>query len=219
MSKGWYVFVSIALALATAGPAAAQIPPPAPGGAFEQLSPGNQKIARAIFESQRLAPTPPTSPKPLSLDQIAALKQHGRGWGGVYKDLRGKGLVQDKNLGQAVSRFNHEHKSSGLRSVEITTASGKTVSVGGTGHNGGRGPTRSSFSSDDDGRGSSLASAHAGGGQSDSMSGGHGGGSSHGGGGGKERSAHRAGGQEVLRESREPSRLPQALARLPYLAA
>jgi len=126
MSKQWIVFSAIALALA-AGPAAAQIPPPAPGGAFEQLSPGNQKIARAIFESQQFSPTPPTAPKPLSLDQIAGLKQSGRGWGVVYKDLQAKGLVTDKNLGQAVSRFNHEQKSTGPTSVAITTASGKTV--------------------------------------------------------------------------------------------
>src|SRR5262245_22044643 len=145
MSKGWYVFGSIALALATAGPSAAQIPPPAPGGAFEQLSPRNQKIAGAIFESPPLASPPPTFQKPLSLDQIAALKQSGRGWGVVYKDLREKGLVQDKNLGQAVSRFNREHRSPGPKSVEITTASGKTVSVGGSGHNGGHPPSRSSF--------------------------------------------------------------------------
>ncbi len=78
MSKKWIVFSAIALALA-AGPAAAQTPPPAPGGAFEQLSPGNQKIARAIFESQQFSPTSPTAPKPLSLDQIAGLKQSGRG--------------------------------------------------------------------------------------------------------------------------------------------
>src|SRR5713101_1503746 len=112
MSKQWIVFSAIALALAT-GPAAAQTPPPVPGGAFDQLSPGNQKIARAIFESQQFSPTPPTAPKPLSLDQIAGLKQSGRGWGVVYKDLQAKGLVTDRNLGQAVSRFNHEQKSAG----------------------------------------------------------------------------------------------------------
>ncbi len=186
MNKQWIVFSAIALALA-AGPAAAQIPPPAPGGAFDQLSPGNQKIARAIFESQQFSPTSPTAPKPRSLDQIAGLKQSGRGWGVVYKDLQAKGLVTDKNLGQAVSRFNHEHKSTGPSNVEITTGSGKTVSAGRTGD---AGSSRRSVSSDDDGRGSSSASArssqsNAPGGSGDGTTSSRGGGASHGGGRGK----------------------------------
>ena len=186
MNTKWIVFSAIALVLA-AGPAAAQTPPPAPGGAFEQLSPGNQKIARAIFESQQFSPTSPTAPKPRSLDQIAGLKQSGRGWGVVYKDLQAKGLVTDKNLGQAVSRFNHEHKSTGPSNVEITTGSGKTVSAGRTGD---AGSSRRSFSSDDDGHGSSSASARSGQGNAPDGSGdgattSRGGGASHGGGRGK----------------------------------
>ena len=189
MSKKWIVFSAIALALA-AGPAAAQIPPPSPGGAFEQLSPGNQKIARAIFESQQFSPTSPTAPKPLSLDQIAGLKQSGRGWGVVYKDLQAKGLVTDKNLGQAVSRFNHEHKSPGPTSVEITTASGKTVSVGGAGRPGSVGSSRRNVSSDDNGPGNITASARSGqgnapGGSGDGATSGRSGGACHGSGRGK----------------------------------
>jgi len=190
MSKGWYVSAAIALVLTTAGPAAAQIPPPAPGGTFEQLSPGNQKIARAIFESQQLTPSSPTSPKPLSLDQIAGLKQSGRGWGVVYKDLRTQGLVQPRNLGQAVSRFNHEHKSPGPTSVEITTASGKTVSAGSTGRSGPANSSRGAISSDDDGRGVHTASTRSSqgngsGGSGDAVTNGRAGGASHGSGRGK----------------------------------
>lgn len=190
MSKGWIVLAATALALA-AGAAAAQTPPPAPGGAFEQLSPGNQKIARAIFESQQFSTSSPTAPKPLSLDQIARLKQSGRGWGVVYKDLQAKGLVTDRNLGQAVSRFNHEQKSAGPTSVEITTGSGKTVSVGSAGHSGSVGSSRRSFSGDDDEHGNVTASGHSGQGNSSSGGGGNGatsargGGASHGGGRGK----------------------------------
>lgn len=130
MKRGWIVSAIVAPAL-IAGSAAAQTPPlPAPGGAFEQLSPGNQKIARAIFESRPSASTPLASARPLSLDQIAQMKQGGRGWGAIFHDMKAKGLVQDKNLGQAVSRFNHEHKSASGRGTQITTASGKTVTVG-----------------------------------------------------------------------------------------
>jgi hypothetical protein len=44
---------------------------PAPTGAFQNLSPGNQKIAKALFSAQ-VPPTPTRTP--LTLDQVAALK-------------------------------------------------------------------------------------------------------------------------------------------------
>ena len=108
----------------------------------------------------------------------------------VYKDLRTQGLVQDRNLGQAVSRFNHEHKSPGPTSVEITTASGKTVSAGSTGRSGAPNSSRGASSSDDDGRGvhtSSARSVQGNGsdGSGDAVTGGRAGGASHGGGRGK----------------------------------
>src|SRR5204863_562772 len=78
---------------------------PAPGGAFASLSPGNQKIAQALFDAQKApttttattstsgttkSSTPTTSttisgPKPLTLDQIAKMKDGGRGWGNVFR--------------------------------------------------------------------------------------------------------------------------------------
>jgi len=118
----------VAITLA-AGVAGAQTPPaPAPGGAFESLSPGSQKIARAIFDSQqRMAATAPV--KQNSLDEIAQMKQGGKGWGVIFKDMQSQ--VQDKNLGQAVSRFNRSYSGSSARGTEITTASGRTSMVGG----------------------------------------------------------------------------------------
>ena len=128
MRKIWMASTVVAITL-SAGVAAAQTPPPpAPGGAFESLSPGNQKIALAIFDSQqRMAASAPT--KQNSLDEIAQMKRDGKGWGVVFKDM--KGQVQDKNLGQAVSRFNRSNGGSSAPSTEITTASGKTSMVGG----------------------------------------------------------------------------------------
>ena len=73
-------------------------------GAFEKLSPGDQKIARALFEAQKTN----GGTAPLTLDQIAARKQH-TGWGEVFKQMKAQGLVTDKNLGQAVSNFEHHH--------------------------------------------------------------------------------------------------------------
>ena len=134
MRKIWMPSIVVAITLA-AGIAAAQSPsPPAPGGPYESLSPGNQKIANAIFDAQQPA-GPPGSTKPLSLDEIAGMKQGGttgggKGWGVVWKDMRSQGLVQG-NLGQAVSQSNHASKSSSSTGTEITTASGKTAVVAG----------------------------------------------------------------------------------------
>jgi hypothetical protein len=84
--------------------AAAAAAPPTTGGAFDALSPGSQKIVRALYEAQQRS-TGATRP-PLTLDQIAARKQSGRGWGDVFNTMKSQHLVQDKNLGQVIS--NHE---------------------------------------------------------------------------------------------------------------
>lgn len=82
----------------------AQTTPPAPNpnqGIFDQLSPGNQKIAQALFDAERSNSTATTA-KPLSRDDIAAMKRDGKGWGEVFKEMKQQGLVDAKNLGQIV---------------------------------------------------------------------------------------------------------------------
>jgi hypothetical protein len=75
-------------------------------GAFDKLSPGDQKIARALSEAQ----TAKAGTTPLTLDEIAAKKKPGRtGWGEVFKHMKAQGLVTDKNLGQVVSNYEHHH--------------------------------------------------------------------------------------------------------------
>jgi hypothetical protein len=101
-------------------------PPPASSGAFDALSTGNQKIARALYEAQRPSSTDgTTATKSLTLDEIAAMKQSGQGgWGQVFKDMKSQGLVQEKNLGQVVSQGQrHQPVARG----EITTAGNRTV--------------------------------------------------------------------------------------------
>src|SRR5438093_495475 len=63
-----------------------------------------------------------TTSTPLTLDEIAAKKQGGQGWGEVFKSMQSQGLVQEKNLGQVVSKYNHSTKG------VVTTASGRVVS-------------------------------------------------------------------------------------------
>lgn len=108
-------------------------------GAFAKLSPGNQKIARALFEAQQRSGTSPTSTQPttqttsstttvpsgsssttsttLSLDDIAAMKQSGKGWGEIFHEMKAQGLVQAKNLGQLVSQASRQD-----HDVQTTTA-------------------------------------------------------------------------------------------------
>jgi hypothetical protein len=102
-------------------------------GSFQSLSPGQQKIARALFEAQQ----PSASGRaPLSLDQIAARKE-GTGWGEVFKQMKSEGLVGDaKNLGQVVSGRASKNgstittASSGSTGTAVTTASGRSVGSG-----------------------------------------------------------------------------------------
>jgi hypothetical protein len=100
-------------------------------GTFSDLSPGNQKIARALFEAQH--PTA-NGPQPLSLNQIVTLKGH-EGWGEVFKQMKAEGLVQEKNLGEVVSSYEHHlhnttHADSSSGRTIVTTGNGRTFASG-----------------------------------------------------------------------------------------
>lgn len=114
-------------------------------GAFSKLSPGNQKIAQALYEAQQTNAQPSgastsstsTAPKTYTLDDIAALKQSGQGgWGKIFKQMKAEGHFPDaKNLGQLVSgKYQPQSGTSG--STTITSASGKSQVAGkpGKGH-------------------------------------------------------------------------------------
>jgi hypothetical protein len=89
-------------------------------GSFAKLSPGNQRIATAIFEAQK------AEQETLTLDQIAHRKLHDRqGWGVIYRDLQQRGLVSEKNVGQAMKAFNDRHPA-----VMTAGAAGVGPSVG-----------------------------------------------------------------------------------------
>jgi len=102
-------------------------------GAYQRLSPGNAKVAMALFEAQVPPPVPAptgsgarataaktTPPRTLTLDQIAVMRQSGQGWGQVFQSLKTQGLVRDRDLGQAVSR--HEHQQHVVSGGVLTTA-------------------------------------------------------------------------------------------------
>jgi hypothetical protein len=72
-----------------------------------QLTPRDQKIAQALFEAQTQN-TGTNASKPLTLDQITTMKRH-EGWGEIFKDMKAKGLLTQKNLGQVVKDFEKHH--------------------------------------------------------------------------------------------------------------
>ena len=91
------LIVTVALAMQLiAGVASAQMP----NGAFERLTPGNQRIARALHGAQR----PNAASRRLSVDEIAA-RRGEQGWKGVFREMKAQGLVTEKTLTHVVDRY------------------------------------------------------------------------------------------------------------------
>jgi len=113
--------IRLLAALAMVGAWVTSAPAQAPGGAFDRLAPGEQRIARSLFDAQRRDLQPG---RRLTLDQIAA-KKGGEGWGVVFKDMKSQGLVNAKNLGQVVERGRSRGGSNGaaVNRVHDQTAS------------------------------------------------------------------------------------------------
>lgn len=79
---------------------------------IEDVSPGNLKIATALFDAQSGETADPPSDgdtaSAWSLDDILQAKQDGQGWGQIFKQMKEDGAIDAKNLGQLVSRHNRE---------------------------------------------------------------------------------------------------------------
>jgi hypothetical protein len=76
-------------------------------GTSGQAAQKDQKIAQALFDAQTKS-TASNAPKPLTLDQIVAMKQGHEGWGEVFKDMKAQGLLTQKNLGQVMKDFERQ---------------------------------------------------------------------------------------------------------------
>jgi hypothetical protein len=97
------------MGVASSSPVSAQTPGLV-NGAYERLTPGNQKIARALFDAQAalVVPGPTSGAKTLTLDEIAAQRQGGQAWGQVFQAMKMRGLVHESSLGQVVNRYEHQ---------------------------------------------------------------------------------------------------------------
>jgi hypothetical protein len=123
--------LALAAGLMLMASAALAEPKSGSAGNFGDLSPGNQNIARALFNAQHATPN---GPQPLSLNQIAALKGSHEGWGEVFKQMKAEGLVNGKNLGQVVSGYEHHlhdtHAAASNGRTNVTTANGHAYASG-----------------------------------------------------------------------------------------
>jgi hypothetical protein len=126
-------FAALLLLFSAVGtsPAMAQTPVE---GSYERMDLGHQKIARALFEAQmpNTIPGGAQRPKrrasavnPLTLDQISALKENGRAWGFVFQTMRSRGLLQEDNLGQVMTKYEQRRVPTGVV-ANVTRAYPKT---------------------------------------------------------------------------------------------
>jgi hypothetical protein len=105
------VLGSVGLAApALAQSATAQKPPaalaPPTQHAFDKLTSGDQKIAQALFDAQ----TPRRGRAMFSLDQIATMKQNGRDWPEVLRQMRERGLLVQTEVDQVVRWYDAEQR-------------------------------------------------------------------------------------------------------------
>ena len=126
-------FAALLLLFSAVGtsPAMAQTPVE---GSYERMDLGHQKIARALFEAQMPNTIPggvqkprrgASAVNPLTLDQISALKENGRAWGFVFQTMRSRGLLQEDNLGQVMSKYEQRRVATGVV-AKVTRAYPKT---------------------------------------------------------------------------------------------
>lgn len=98
---------------------------------FDSLSPGNRKIANALFDSQQTEETMDgdmtgtmegsmETGTGWTLEQIAAAKQDGSGWGQIFKQMKADGLIAERNLGQVIS-------GQGKTDVQVTSSTTATT--------------------------------------------------------------------------------------------
>lgn len=91
---------------------------------FDQLSPGNQLIAKSLFDAQQAE----DGDVPWSLNDIAVAKQKSTGWSNVFKRMSEEYLIEAKNLGQLIARrskrkpVNRPPVVDGIRTIYVNTA-------------------------------------------------------------------------------------------------
>jgi len=123
-----FSLASVSFAQEAPAPTAPAAAAPAQTG-FQALSPGDQKIVRALFWAQEVTADGPPA---LSLNEIAALKDR-TGWVSAFKALKSQGLVDAKTLNQIIaSDAASAVRSSGVHdgTTLVVTGNGKSMLAG-----------------------------------------------------------------------------------------
>lgn len=112
-----------------ARPPTAATPSTDHAGAYNALSEDNRKIVSAIYEAQLGSPKDDGTGTILSRDEIATMRAKA-GWADVYRQLHQKGMVTEKNLGQAVNAYSRSLRTGGNTDVMVIyTAGGEQIAV------------------------------------------------------------------------------------------
>jgi len=78
---------------------------PSPSSAFDSLSAAQQNTARALYDAQQR--WNPSARVKLTLDQIAARRQSGQGWGEIFNIMKSRGLVKEARIGDVLGGSQH----------------------------------------------------------------------------------------------------------------
>jgi len=100
------IFATPVMAQTATEKATSHRPVTRPLGAYDLLPDGEKRIVSAIYEAQLGSANDTASGGLLSRDDITGLREKD-GWGNAYKKLYAKGMVMEKNLGQAISTYVH----------------------------------------------------------------------------------------------------------------
>ena len=101
-------------------------------GIYGNLSPGKQKIVQSLYLAHLRGWTSGVTFRPLSRDQIAAMKREGHGWGEVFEQLRSKGMIREQSLGQVVRKYSSQPPAQTVKaesSAQAASAQGRAKSV------------------------------------------------------------------------------------------
>lgn len=104
-----WIAPSLFAVVLTAGVATAAQMTSSSAADFKMLLFGDRRIAQALYEAQVSGATSGTNTR-LTLDEIAAMKLRGEGWGEIFQQMKTEGRLEEKNLGQVVSEFASRHR-------------------------------------------------------------------------------------------------------------
>ncbi len=103
----------------------AEMKPATAARAVDGLSPGNQLIARALYNAQKTITM--TGLKAWTLERVASSRAGGRNWGDVFQQMKQEGLLEAETLGQVVTWYQYHQATAPRVAPTSATLTGVTV--------------------------------------------------------------------------------------------